>query len=143
MWRDMEAASPRHSASQSTKKPSLAREAQYIESLMKDGLVGRAVAAARGCASAVVTTSGAADALRALFPPGTVPAKRPPLQVERRIREALEAAARTSIVKHPRRKGPAPNGSRFDHWGTSRADSASVESAVRLTVRFLMWRSSS
>eukprot|EP00973_Karenia_brevis_P016234 2223383-Karenia_brevis.AAC.1 len=59
--------------------------------------------------SALVGT-GAAAALRALFPEGELPDVRLDVPaVSPELRAKLEAAAAKAITRYPRRKGPGPN----------------------------------
>ena len=45
---------------------------------------------------------------------------------------------RKAIEQSPRRSGPGPNGSRFEHWKTLLADSAALEANCRVAVAFLL-----
>eukprot|EP00973_Karenia_brevis_P068481 9524032-Karenia_brevis.AAC.1 len=71
LWRDA-AASRRRGAALASREKALEEEARTVEAYLKDGLVAKAVATARGVVNALVD-SGAAAALGLLFPAGELP----------------------------------------------------------------------
>eukprot|EP00973_Karenia_brevis_P090132 12401124-Karenia_brevis.AAC.1 len=128
LWRDMEGAAARRPGSARTNGDrTLEEQARQVESLLQDGQVSKAVALARGALTTLVSV-GAATALRALFPEGELPdlGRWAPAAVTPEFRAKLEAAVAHGIIHFPRRKGPGPNGSRFEHWGSLAADADSL-----------------
>eukprot|EP00973_Karenia_brevis_P055144 7668042-Karenia_brevis.AAC.1 len=119
----MEGAVARRGSGRSGSDHTLQEQARQVESLLQDGQVSKAVALARGALSTLVSV-GAATALRALFPEGVLPdlGLWAPAAVPPEFRAKLEAAVAHGIVHYPRRKGPGPNGSRFEHWGSLATD---------------------
>ena len=113
-------------------------ESRSIEACMRDGLLSRAVALAKNKQAALICY-GAATALRDLFPTGALFERdRVTSGVDADFRIRLEAAAAKAISRFPRRSGPGPNGSRFEHWGTLAADNGSLQAGAKVVVSFLL-----
>eukprot|EP00973_Karenia_brevis_P013514 1834801-Karenia_brevis.AAC.1 len=116
----------------------LADEVRAVEAYLADGLVSKAISVARGALSTLVT-SGAAGALALLFPAGQLPPARTDISdVSAELRSKLEAAAARGLTHYARRKGPGPNGSRFEHWGSTGTDDVSLRAASEVVVAFLL-----
>ena len=138
LWRDAAAAGG-HAAQPGGRARTLREEARAVNTLVREGLVSKALSLVRST-GALVGGSAVYTALLALFPAGAVPAPPPqqPAPLTPETRADLVAAARRQLSRYPARSGPGPNGSRFEHWATTLADSEAADQAAELAVRFLL-----
>ncbi len=108
---------PRRSGTSTTKQ-----DAKAVETLLDDHLISKAMQRATGPGS-FATGAGVHAGLQSLFPTGP----------EQHLLQAagppgddtcadLAAAVGAQLAKSPRRSGPGPNGSRFEHYRTLLAD---------------------
>eukprot|EP00969_Alexandrium_andersonii_P136125 6022675-Alexandrium_andersonii.AAC.1 len=90
--------------------------------------------------ASLVNDAAAVAELRSLFPAGTLAAAAEAQQLDDSTVEQLVQAVQKAIVQAPRRSGPGPNGSRFEHWKTLLADSTALDANARVVVAFLLGR---
>ena len=105
--------------------------------MVREGLLSKALGRLMSRA-AVAVGPHVVESLQTLFPPGVLPNAVGGVALSPELRSKLESVAQTSVCKYPARSGPGPNGSRFEHWGTARADQDALEEVGFLMVRFLM-----
>ena len=76
---------------------------------------------------------------QALFPTGALaPTPAELAYVSDRKREELQEATKRAIGHGPKRSGPGPNGSRFEHWATLLCDSKALNDCASVVVAFLL-----
>jgi len=119
--------------------PSPKEDARTIDQFIKDGLLSKAIARARG-ALRVDLAYDAVAAVLALFrlPEAGITFGSDEPQVGAELREELVKAAEKTIKRFPKRSSPGPNGSRFEHWGVLAQDAAALREGAKLVVAFLL-----
>ena len=120
------------------RRPTPEEDAREVETLLKEGLISKAMVRATG-AAAVAHGPEVPEALQALFPDGetgTHPGPAPAAPDEE-TKEALVEAVKRHLRRSPKRSGPGPNGSRFEHWRTVLSDSEAATAVARVVVLFL------
>ena len=136
LWREA-AAAGQSAPVRAGRAPTSEEDARAIHGLVRDGLLGKALSRvmARG---AVASGPQVVESLRELFPSAALPMidGHPPVADD--DRERLLEGARQSLDHYPARSGPGPNGARFEHWGTVKADEDAWEEASQMVVRFLL-----
>lgn len=137
LWREAKGSAD-HAPQRDGRTETAKEQARAVSALIKDGLMGKAVARVlqRACAATGQTIG---DALQALFPTGILPTVFTRAEaVSPEVRARLVEEARKAIGRFPTRSGPGPNGSRFEHWGTVRADTDARDDAAEVIVMFLL-----
>ena len=114
----------------------LKEDARAINTYVKEGLLARAVARARG-AFKVDLGDAAVRTAEALFTVGDAWAGGPATPVSDELRASLLAVAARGIRRFPRKSGPGPNGSRFEHWGVLQHDADALQAGAEFVVDFL------
>ena len=137
LWRDA-AASARDSSRAAARGKTPAEDARSVSSLVRDGLLSKALAVVLR-QSAVLVGPDVHAALVDLFPPGALPEGLPaPPPMAPETRADLVDAVRRNLKRYPARSGPGPNGSRFEHWATAAADSEATDHVSQVAVMFLL-----
>ena len=137
LWRAAHAPGTRPPG-RSGRRPTPERAAQQAETLVKEGLVSKAMTTvARPTTPA--QGSGVYATLENLFPTGA-PATwngPEPQPLDEDLQNELLTAVKDHVRRAPRRSGPGPNGSRFEHWRTLLCDTPALEACARVVVLFL------
>ena len=112
--------------------------AREVEALLDDGLISKALGKITRD-SVLASGAGVHASLQQLFPTGSAPQPtEEPTQLDSETREQLNQAVRQAIIKSPKRSGPGPNGSRFEHWRTLASDDVALSAVAAVVVNFLL-----
>ena len=109
-----------------------------METLLDEGLISKALSK---ITRDTVLASGASvhNSLQQLFPTGPAAQQtEEPALLDVEIRKQLHEAVRQAIIKSPKRSGPGPNGSRFEHWRTLASDDIALSAVSDVVVMFLL-----
>ena len=116
------------------------RRVQRVNALWKEGELARAAAAALPSRDPL-RSDDVLEKLRDLFPPRPdgdhMPAPNPANGLNVDVRVRILAAVPKVLRTLPRRSGPGPSGSRFEHCMTIRGSDEGVRLAAELLVRLI------
>ena len=119
--------------------PTVKEDVQAVESLLDEGLISKAMARIARVTSFAVGPRVLPE-LQALFPEGAqlAAAVGAGQVVSADTRTCLKEAAARCTLHSPRRSGPGPNGSRFEHWRVLKCDDRALEATAQVIVLFLL-----
>ena len=136
LWREANAAAD--AASTGRERRTTPKDtARAVEAFLADGLVSKALGLVTRSAP-LVTEASAQPELQALFPAGTPATAGPRQPVDEETVNKLIHEVKAAIRRAPKRSGPGPNGSRFEHWQTLLDDVGALEANARVAVLLLL-----
>ena len=116
----------------------LKEDARSINAFVKDNLLSKAIARAKGGAVSGNTADDTSK-LRSLFPPGSPPDMQGDVQgLSEDFRQKLLVAIQKGFSRFPKRSSPGANGSRFEHWGVVACDEEACQAAAAFILDLLV-----